>query len=173
VGAPLTILQFDAHGDLRLEYEGSPYSHAAVMARCIDDVDLVQVGIRAITGEERQLIRDRADTITTIFADEMWEDDAWIERALSAIRTEKVFITFDVDYFDPALMPATGTPEPGGPPWYPTMRLLRRVFEEKRVVGADVVELAPIGGNAAPDFVAAKLVYKLVAYHSLALRARS
>ncbi len=172
-GERLTVLQFDAHGDLRLEYEGSPYSHAAVMARCIDDVDLVQVGIRAITVEERQLIRDRADTITTIFADEMWEDDAWIERALSTIRTEKVFITFDVDYFDPALMPATGTPEPGGPPWYPTMRLLRRVFEEKHVVGADVVELAPIGGNAAPDFVVAKLVYKLVGYHSLALRARS
>jgi agmatinase len=172
-GERLTVLQFDAHGDLRLEYEGSPWSHAAVMARCIDEVDLVQVGIRAITGEERQLIRDRADTITTIFADEMWEDDAWIEPALSAIRTEKVFITFDVDYFDPALMPATGTPEPGGPPWYPTMRLLRRVFEEKHVVGADVVELAPIGGNAAPDFVVAKLVYKLVGYHSLALRNRS
>jgi agmatinase len=164
-GRRLSILQFDAHGDLRLEYEGSPYSHAAVMARCIDDADLVQVGIRAITSDERALIRER-DTITTIFAEEMWENDAWVDRAMQALGDD-VFITFDVDYFDPSLMPATGTPEPGGPPWYPTLKLLRRVFTEKNVVGVDVVELAPIGGNAAPDFVAAKLVYKMVAYHAL------
>jgi agmatinase len=138
------------------------------MARCIDDVDLVQVGIRAITVEERQLIRDR-DTITTIFADEMWRDDAWIDRAMAALG-DTVFVTFDVDYFDPSLMPATGTPEPGGPAWYPTMQLLRRVFTEKKVVGVDVVELAPIGGNAAPDFVVAKLVYKMVGYRMLSKR---
>ncbi|HVH12476.1 MAG TPA: agmatinase [Longimicrobium sp.] len=166
-GRRLTILQFDAHGDLRLEYEGSAYSHAAVMAQCIDRADLVQVGIRAITSEERALIRERG--ITTIFADEMWEDTSWIDRAFDALGDD-VFITFDVDYFDPSLMPATGTPEPGGPPWYPTMKLLRRVFEEKNVVGVDVVELAPIGGNAAPDFVVAKLVYKMIAYHSLSRR---
>ncbi|MDP9348151.1 MAG: agmatinase [Gemmatimonadota bacterium] len=164
-GRRLSILQFDAHGDLRLEYEGSPYSHAAVMARCIHDADLVQVGIRAITSDERALIRER-ESITTIFAEEMWENDAWVDRAMQALG-EDVFITFDVDYFDPSLMPATGTPEPGGMTWYPTMKLLRRVFTEKNVVGADVVELAPIGGNAAPDFVAAKLVYKMIAYHSL------
>jgi agmatinase len=145
-----------------------PYSHAAVMARCIDDVDLVQVGIRAITMEERQLIRER-DGITTIFADEMWRDDAWIDRAMAALG-DTVFVTFDVDYFDPSLMPATGTPEPGGPAWYPTMQLLRRVFTEKKVVGVDVVELAPIGGNAAPDFVVAKLVYKMVGYRLLSRR---
>jgi agmatinase len=167
-GQRLSVLQFDAHGDLRMEYEGSPYSHAAVMARCIDDVDLVQVGIRAITVEERRLIRER-DSITTIFADEMWRDDAWIDRAMAALG-DTVFITFDVDYFDPSLMPATGTPEPGGPAWYPTMQLLRRVFTEKKVVGVDVVELAPIGGNAAPDFVVAKLVYKMVGYRMLAGR---
>lgn len=166
-GRRLTILQFDAHGDLRLEYEGSAYSHAAVMAQCIDRADLVQVGIRAITSEERALIRERG--ITTIFADEMWEDTSWIDRAFDALGDD-VFITFDVDYFDPSLMPATGTPEPGGPAWYPTMKLLRRVFEEKNVVGVDVVELAPIGGNAAPDFVVAKLVYKMIAYHSLSRR---
>lgn len=167
-GQRLSVLQFDAHGDLRMEYEGSPYSHAAVMARCIDDVDLVQVGIRAITVEERQLIRER-DSITTIFADEMWRDDGWIDRAMAALG-DTVFITFDVDYFDPSLMPATGTPEPGGPPWYPTMQLLRRVFTEKKVVGVDVVELAPMGGNAAPDFVVAKLVYKMVGYRMLSKR---
>ncbi len=161
-GERLSVLQFDAHGDLRLEYEGSPYSHAAVMARCIDQVDLVQVGIRAITSEERALIRER-ESITTIFAEEMWDNEAWIDRAVAALG-DTVYITFDVDYFDPSVMPATGTPEPGGLPWYPTLKLLRRVFTEKKVVGVDVVELAPMGGNAAPDFVAAKLVYKMVGY---------
>ena len=168
-GRRLSVLQFDAHGDLRLEYEGSPYSHAAVMARCIDCADLVQVGIRAITVEERQLIRDREGSVTTIFAEEMWNNETWIDRALGALGDD-VFITFDVDYFDPALMPATGTPEPGGVDWYPTLKLLRRVFAEKHVVGADVVELAPQGGNAAPDFVVAKLVYKMIGYHWAARR---
>lgn len=164
-GRRLSVLQFDAHGDLRVEYEGSPYSHASVMARCIDTVDLVQVGIRAITGDERATIRERG--ITTVFAEETWNDEAWIDRAMQALGDD-VFITFDVDYFDPSLMPATGTPEPGGVEWYPTMKLLRRVFTERNVVGVDVVELAPMGGNAAPDFVVAKLVYKMIGYRWLA-----
>jgi agmatinase len=164
----LTVLQFDAHSDLRLEYEGSPYSHAAVMARCVDDVDIVAVGIRALTQDERQLIRER-DSITTIFAEEMWDDDAWIDRAMQALGDD-VYITFDVDYFDPSLMPATGTPEPGGGQWYPTLQLLRRVFRERRVVGVDVVELAPMPGNAAPDFLVAKLIYKMIGYRAAAQR---
>jgi agmatinase len=131
----------------------------------------VQVGIRAITSEERALMRERDPAITTIFADEMWDNEAWIDRAMRALGDD-VFITFDVDYFDPSIMPATGTPEPGGLTWYPTMKLLRRVFTEKNVVAADVVELAPIGGNAAPDFVAAKLVYKMVGYRWLAEKQR-
>lgn len=163
-GERLSVLQLDAHGDLRPEYEGSPYSHASVMARCVDRVDLVQVGIRAITSDERVLIRER-DSVTTLFAEEMGDGEEWIDRALAALGP-RVYITFDVDYFDPALMPATGTPEPGGPPWYPTLKLLRRVFAERRVVGADVVELAPLPGNAAPDFAAAKLVYKMIGYAS-------
>jgi agmatinase len=167
-GRRLSILQFDAHGDLRPEYEGSRFSHAAVMAQCIHAADLVQVGIRAITAEERALMRAREGSITTVFAEEMWADDTWVDRAFEALGDD-VFITFDVDYFDPSLMPATGTPEPGGPAWYPTLKLLRRVFEEKNVVGADVVELAPIGGNAAPDFVVAKLVYKMIGYHAKGL----
>ncbi|CAN5746192.1 agmatinase [soil metagenome] len=161
-GRRLTVLQFDAHSDLRREYEGSPYSHASVMARCMDQVDITAVGIRALTSEERQLIRER-DTIQTIFAEEMWADDSWIDRAMNSLGDD-IFITFDVDYFDPSLIPATGTPEPGGPAWYPTLKLLRRVFAERRVVGADVVELAPMGGNAAPDFAIAKLVYKMIGY---------
>jgi agmatinase len=167
-GERLSVLQFDAHSDLRLEYEGSPYSHAAVMARCLEDVEIVALGIRALTSEERQLIRDR-DTITTLFAEEMWDNEAWIDRAIEALG-DTVYITFDVDYFDPALMPATGTPEPGGPDWYPTLKLLRRVFAERRVVGVDVVELAPMPGNAAPEFLTAKLIYKMIGYRAAARR---
>ncbi|MDQ3555607.1 MAG: agmatinase [Gemmatimonadota bacterium] len=162
-GERLSVLQLDAHGDLRLEYEGTRFSHAAVMAQCIDEIDLVAAGIRAITAEERALIRERQN-ITTVFAEEMWEDDGWIDRVVSALGPA-VYITFDVDYFDPSLMPATGTPEPGGPGWYATMKLLRRVFAERRVVGFDVVELAPMPGNPAPDFLTAKLVYKMIGYH--------
>lgn len=165
-GGKLSVLQFDAHSDLRLEYEGSPWSHAAVMARCMDEVDLTAVGIRALTSEERELIRSR-ESIHTIFAEEMWEGTDWVDRAMESLGDE-VYVTFDVDYFDPSLIPATGTPEPGGPPWYPTLRLLKRVFTEKRVVGVDVVELAPQGGNAAPDFAVAKLVYKMIGYRMLA-----
>jgi agmatinase len=136
------------------------------MARSVEAADVVAVGIRAITSEERELIRtDRR--ITTIFAEEMWDNEAWIERVVQALGPT-VYITFDVDYFDPALMPATGTPEPGGPPWYPTLKLLRRVFAERSVVGVDIVELAPLGGNAAPDFAVAKLIYKMIGYRRAA-----
>ncbi len=162
----LSVLQLDAHSDLRSEYEGSPYSHAAVMARCLDEVDLVAVGIRALTREERELIREH-ERITTIFAEEIWDNEKWIDRTLRALG-DTVYITFDVDYFDPSLVPATGTPEPGGGKWYPTLKLLRRVFTEKRVVGIDVVELAPQPGNAAPDFLIAKLIYKMIGYRMLA-----
>lgn len=165
-GERLSILQFDAHSDLRPEYEGSPFSHASVMARCAEAADIVAVGIRALTREERDRIRGAAG-ITTVFAEEMWDNEAWIDRALDALG-DTVYITFDVDYFDPALMPATGTPEPGGPGWYPTLKLLRRVFAERNVVGVDVVELAPFPGNAAPDFLTAKLIYKMIGYRAAA-----
>jgi agmatinase len=165
----LSVLQLDAHSDLRREYEGSPYSHAAVMARCQGQVDIVAAGIRALTREERELIRTPGSGITTIFAEEMWTDDAWIDRAMAALGDD-VYVTFDVDYFDPSIIPATGTPEPGGGAWYPTLKLLRRVFAERRVVGLDVVELAPMPGNAAPDFAVAKLVYKMIGYHAAARR---
>ncbi|MEX0837741.1 MAG: agmatinase [Gemmatimonadota bacterium] len=158
----LTVLQMDAHGDLRKSYEGTPHSHAAVMGRVIDRVDVVGVGIRAICDEERELT-ERTPGSTLIWADEMWEDDTWMDRALEALGP-RVYLTFDVDYFDPSLMPSTGTPEPGGGDWYRTLRFLNRVFAERDVVAADVVELAPIPGNHAPDFLVAKLVYKLLSY---------
>jgi agmatinase len=109
----------------------------------------------------------REQEIPTIFAHELDPGEQWIERALEALGPD-VYITIDVDYFDPALVPATGTPEPGGGTWYPTLRLLERVFAERRVVGADVVELAPLPGIVAPDFLTAKLIYKLVAFHQRA-----
>jgi agmatinase len=162
-GRALSVLQLDAHGDLRDEWEGTPYSHACAMRRVADAVNLVQVGIRAIAPEERALMRRRRKTITTIFAEEMVADDGWMDRAIEALGSH-VYVTIDVDYFDPALIPATGTPEPGGGDWYSALAFLERVFRERRVVGADVVELAPVPGMHAPDFVTAKLVYKLVGY---------
>jgi len=161
----LSVLQLDAHGDLREEWEGTPWSHACVMRRVADAVNLVQVGIRAIAPEERALMRRRKGSITTIFAEQQVGTDRWIGRALKALGKD-VYVTIDVDYFDPALMPATGTPEPGGGDWYSALRLLERVFRERNVVSADVVELAPIPGLHAPDFVVAKLVYKLIALHA-------
>jgi len=158
----ITVLQLDAHADLRTEYEGTPLSHACVMHRVHDRVNLVQVGIRALTAEERELIRKEG--IATIFAHELREPD-WIERVLGALG-ERVYVTIDVDFFDPSIMPSTGTPEPGGGSWFPTLDLLDRVFRERRVIGCDLVELAPIPGLVAPDVFAAKLVYKLVAYYA-------
>jgi N1-aminopropylagmatine ureohydrolase len=164
----LSVLQLDAHADLRAEYEGTPYSHACVMHRVHEVVDLVPVGIRSLTAEERDLMQRRR--IPTIFGDEL-HAPTWIDRAMGALGPD-VYITIDVDFFDPAIMPSTGTPEPGGGAWQPTIALLERVFRERNVVGCDVVELAPLPGLAAPDFLAAKLVYKLIGFRQQALRRR-
>jgi agmatinase len=158
----LGVLQIDAHTDLRPEYEGSPWSHASVMARVHERVTLVAAGIRALTREERELVRTAAH-IHVFFADDMHDDDAWIDDVIARLPPD-VYLSFDVDGFDPALVPSTGTPEPGGLGWYPVLKLLRRLFRERNVVAADVVELAPIPGLAAPDFLVAKLVYKMIGY---------
>ena len=160
----LGVLQLDAHADLRDSFEGSQHNHACVMHRVVDDgVALAQVGIRSLTGEEGALIRQLG--ICTVFAPEAVQVplEGWIGRVLSALPDE-VYITVDLDAFDPAVMPATGTPEPGGLDWYRALAILREVARRKRVVGFDVVELAPIPGNVAPDFLAAKLVYRLLGY---------
>ncbi len=158
----ITVLQFDAHADLRAQYEGSPHSHASAMARVLDVADVVGVGLRAVCQEEIDVARAH-DGVTLIWADEMWSNDDWMQRALDLLG-EKVYITFDVDYFDPSLVPSTGTPEPGGGDWYRTLQFLKRVFAERDVIGCDVVELAPTPGLHAPDFLVAKLVYKLLTY---------
>jgi len=162
----LSVLQLDAHADLRSEYEGTKHSHAAVMYKVHQDVDIVPVGIRSLTAGERQLMRDRK--IPVIFGHEL-DDSTWMNRALGALG-EDVYVTIDVDFFDPAIMPSTGTPEPGGGWWNPTIKFLERVFRERNVVGCDVVELAPLPGLAGPDFLAAKLVYKLIGFHARARR---
>jgi agmatinase len=158
--ARLSVLQLDAHADLRASYEGTPLSHACVMHRVLDRVDLVPVGIRSLTAEERALMRSHE--VPTVWGHEVGRA-GWQDRVLDALG-DPVYITVDVDYFDPGIMPSTGTPEPGGGAWYPTLELLERVFRERHVVGCDVVELAPHPGVVAPDVMAAELVYKLAAF---------
>jgi len=160
----LSVLQLDAHTDLRPSYDETPWSHASVMHRVRDRVRLVPVGIRSMTTDERTLTR--REEIPVVFGHEL-EAPGWIDRVLEHLGPN-VYITFDVDYFDPSIMPSTGTPEPGGGRWYPTMTLLERVFRERNVVGADVVELAPIPGMVAPDFTVAKLVYRMIGLHGAA-----
>ncbi len=160
--ARLSVLQLDAHADLRGEYEGTPHSHASAMARVLDRADVVGVGLRGVSAEE-VAVSESHEGSTLIWADEMVDDDRWMERALEALGPV-VYLTFDVDYFDPSLVPSTGTPEPGGGDWYRTLRFLRRVFAERTVVAADIVELAPTPGLPAPDFLVAKLAYKLISY---------
>ncbi len=158
----LNVLQMDAHADLRDRYEGTSHSHASAMRRVLDVADVVGVGIRGISQEEVE-VAEGEDGVSLIYADEMWEDDRWMDRALERLGGP-VYLTFDVDYFDPSLVPSTGTPEPGGGDWYRTLRFLRRVFQEREVLALDVVELAPVPGLLAPDFLVAKLVYKLLGY---------
>lgn len=158
----LSVLQFDAHTDLRPEYEGTPYSHASVMHRVHDRVDVAAVGIRSLTSEEMALTRDVAN-LHVFLADDIHGRDDWVDEVVGVLGDD-VYITFDVDCFDPSLVPSTGTPEPGGLDWYTVLRVLRRVFAERNVVAADVVELAPVPGLHAPDFLVAKLVYKMIGY---------
>jgi N1-aminopropylagmatine ureohydrolase len=156
------VVQFDAHADLRADYEGTPYSHASVMRRVVEEgFPTLAVGIRSLSRPEAELVRERR--LPVVWGSEL---DAGAPRFadLLADLPERVYLTFDVDYFDPALVPATGTPEPGGGLWYPTLALLRSLFEAKRVVAMDVVELAPIGGQPASDFLVAKLIYKCLGY---------
>jgi arginase family enzyme len=173
LGGGVTILQFDAHTDLRDRHHDSPWNHACVMRRVLEHrphdgagrpnaANIVPVGIRALTREERDVIREHG--IEVVFAHEM-RRPGWVERALEALG-ENVYITFDVDFFDPSAMPATGTPEPGGGSWWDALDLLSRVFGERRVVGADIVELAPRRGEEASAFTAAKLAYKMIGFWS-------
>lgn len=157
----LSILQLDAHSDLRDSYEGSIYSHASVMRRIYElNSNIVQVGIRSQCFAERQFIEKNG--INIFYAHPLQK--AGISTEIIDLLKKRVFLTIDVDFFDPSVMPSTGTPEPGGFLWDETIEFLKRVFAEKQVVGFDVVELSPIKGLVHADFLAAKLVYKLLGY---------
>jgi N1-aminopropylagmatine ureohydrolase len=157
----LSVLQIDAHADLRDAYQAQAHSHACAMRRTLEYAPLVQVAIRNISAEEVEALPSLE---TNIFYDwNMRDDPAWMDRAIAAL-SDLVYITIDLDGLDPATMPAVGTPEPGGLSWRELLALLRRTFERKTVVACDVVELCPINGVAAPNFIAAKLVYKLLTY---------
>jgi len=155
----LTVLQLDAHTDLRDEFNGSRYNHACVMARVKELCPIVQVGIRSMDSSEKESIK----TESIFFAKDIYNKDGWIDKVVSKL-SQKVYITIDLDVFDPSIMPSTGTPEPGGVFWYDILLLLKAICSQKDVVGFDVVELCPDSRNKAPDFLAAKLIYKLLSY---------
>ena len=157
----LSVLQIDAHADLRESFMGTPHNHACAMRRTLEHAPITQVGIRSLSAEEAA---DISSLRTTVFYDfNMRQDPAWIDRVVDSL-SDVVYITIDVDGFDPAIMPSTGTPEPGGLSWYEGLSLLRRVIERRTVVGCDIVELSPMPGNAAPNFLCAKLLYKILSY---------
>ena len=159
--AGLSVLQIDAHADLRESFMGTPHNHACAMRRVLEYARCTQVGIRSLSPEEAAAIPGLP---TEIFYDfNMRQHDDWIDRVVDSL-SETVYITIDVDGFDPAIMPATGTPEPGGLSWYEALRLLRRVIDTRRVVGCDLVELCPMPRNVAPNFPCAKMIYKILSY---------
>ena len=158
----LTVLQLDAHADLRKEYEGTACNHACALYEASQNTNLIQVGIRSMDAIEKTVM----DTEKTYFAHEMALDDTWMDSAIDQM-TDNVFITIDLDAFDPSIMPSTGTPEPGGLLWYETLEFLKQVFEEKNVVGFDIVELCPNKVDKSSDFLAAKLYYKMLSYKFL------
>jgi len=157
----VSVLQIDAHADLRDSFMGTPHNHACAMRRTLEFARTTQVGIRSLSPEEAAAVPTLG---TQIFYDfNMRANADWIDRVVDSL-SEHVYITIDVDGLDPAIMPATGTPEPGGLSWYETLTLLRRVIERRTVVGCDVVELSPMPGHVAPNFLCAKLVYKILSY---------
>ena len=155
----LTVLQLDAHSDLRQEYEGSEFNHACVMARAREMAGIVQVGIRSMSADEL----DYVDRSRIFYSHELYDNKSYYAKALEQL-SSNVYITIDLDVFDPSLMPSTGTPEPGGPGYPELMRFLRDVISNRNVVGFDVVELCPSPVNKVPDFVAAKIIYQLLSY---------
>lgn len=157
----MSVLQLDAHSDLREEFEeGGEYSHAAVMSRITEICPAVQVGIRSMSDEEAEKIKK--GNFNIFYAKDIHDNDGWMDKAISKLSNE-VYITIDLDVFDPSIMPSVGTPEPGGLGWYQILKFLKKLSEKKKIISFDVVELAPTE-NIAPDFLAAKLIYKLIGY---------
>lgn len=157
----LVVVQLDAHADLRDSYRGDRYSHACAMARVLEHSEVRGVGIRSYGRAEAARIREGIPGYSILRAWEM-QRRGWEGNVLQGLEGRPVYLTIDLDYFDPSVIPATGTPEPGGGQWWPTIRFLARLFETARVVAADVVELAPLRGMRHAEFTAARLVHKLI-----------
>ena len=160
----LSVLQIDAHADLRDKYDGTPHSHASIMARVVKDLRIpaVQVGIRSISAEEIRSLDEGLPTKIFWAKDIVGRTD-WIDEAVNSL-TENVYLTIDIDGLDPSIMPSTGTPEPGGLGWYETLNLIRQVAEKRRIVGMDLVEFSKTDNCQAPAFLCAKLIYKSLAF---------
>jgi agmatinase len=168
-----SVLHFDAHSDLRDNYDGKKFSHACIMRRILEQKEvknLVQVGIRNISNDQKEgrefdFYQKNKNRIKIFWA---WEMKKWkIAEIVKSLKEKNVFISFDVDVFDSGIMPSTGTPEPGGIDFYQALDILKRVFWQKNVIGCDILELAPIKDFPAPDFMTAKLVYKMIGYKFL------
>lgn len=157
----LSVLQLDAHADLQDAYEGNPWSHASVMARVLELplASIVSVGIRSMSYEELKNLNPSH----TFFSHKLDASNEWMHKAINLL-SENVYITLDLDVFDSSIMPSTGTPEPGGLDWDQVTNLIRLVAETKNIVGFDLVELCPSKVNVAPDYLAAKLIYKILSY---------
>lgn len=155
----LTVLQLDAHADLRDSYDGTPYNHACALHDASQNTNLIQVGIRSADSSEMKYLNRQQ----CYFAEDIYGDESWMDKSIAQM-TDQVYLTIDLDAFDPSIMPATGTPEPGGLLWNTTIKYLRKVFEAKTVVGFDITEFAPLEGQHAPQFLVAKLYYKLLSY---------
>ncbi|AIE72946.1 MULTISPECIES: agmatinase [unclassified Synechocystis] len=169
---PFTVVQIDAHGDMRYEFEGSRHNHACVMRRVLElGLPTLPIAIRAICQEEAELIKEK--NIPVFWAREMADNPHWIDQAIASIATDKVFLTIDMDGFDPGFLPGVGTPEPGGLGWYDGLKFFRRLFQTKQVIGCDLMELAPVQGSVVSEFSTAKLAYKLMGYWGESQRRKS
>jgi len=155
----MSVLHLDAHTDMRDTYDADKYNHACVMRRVKETIEnIVSVGIRSVDSSEFDIL----DSRKIFYAEDIYASDSWMKKVSDRL-SDNVYITIDLDVFDPGIMPSTGTPEPGGMNWYQVMKLLKTVSLRKNIVGLDVVELCP-SKNKAPDFLAAKLIYKLLSY---------
>lgn len=158
----ISVLQIDAHADLREDFEGTKYSHACAMKRTIEICPIVQVGIRSLSFEESKFIKEKK--LKIFWANDIFNNDEWFDDAISRL-SKNVYITIDLDGLDPSVMPSVGTPEPGGLSYYQVLRFLKKVCNKRNVVGFDVVELCPNENDISSDFTAAKIVYKLIGYN--------
>ena len=166
LGGPLTVVQIDAHSDLRDEYAGTPYSHACVARRLLDDPaveQVLQLGIRSVCPEEVAFVRAHPDRARVWYAEAV-HDGSWRTEFIRRVQGKRVFLTIDVDGLDPAIVPATGTPEPDGLTWAETLDILHTLNNHATVVGMDCVELAPAPGLHLAEFAVAKLIYKAISY---------